>query len=101
VFGNGLHRPEPPRGSGAAAYGSQTPLGLSIWTSLGSPDLPFPQEALPDSAPLLSVWDTQQSPDYTRQRALDSDFVGKDVFAECLLSGTPQRLCRVLALGKM
>jgi hypothetical protein len=37
-----------------------------------------------------------------RQRALGSDFVGKDVFAECLLSGTRQRLCRVsgTALGK-
>jgi hypothetical protein len=27
----------------------------------------------------------------TRQRAFGNDFVGKDVFAECLLSGTRQR----------
>jgi hypothetical protein len=64
--------------------------------------------SLPDSGALPSVWDTRQSPDYTRQRALGKDFIGKDVFAECLLSGTRQRLCRVLkntrqreALGKM
>jgi hypothetical protein len=29
---------------------------------------------------------TRQSPDYTRQRALGSDFISKDVFAECLSS---------------
>jgi hypothetical protein len=39
----------------------------------------------------------------TRQRALGKIFVGKGFFAECLLSGTRQRLCRVpswLALSK-
>jgi hypothetical protein len=46
VFRNGLHRPGPPRGSGAATCGSQTPLGLSIRTGLGGPDLPFLQEGV-------------------------------------------------------
>jgi hypothetical protein len=38
----------------------------------------------------------------TRQSALGSEYSGKDVFAECLLSGTRQKLCRVSrkALGK-
>jgi hypothetical protein len=38
----------------------------------------------------------------TLQRALGSDYVGNDIFAECLLLGTRQRLCRVsgTALGK-
>jgi hypothetical protein len=38
----------------------------------------------------------------TGQSALGSEYSGKDVFAECLLSGTRQRLCRVSwkALGK-
>jgi hypothetical protein len=31
----------------------------------------------------------------TRQRVHDKKFVGKDLFAECFLSGTLQRLCRV------
>ena len=31
----------------------------------------------------------------TRQRPLGKKWVGKDVFAECLLSGTRQSLCRV------
>jgi hypothetical protein len=31
----------------------------------------------------------------TRQRALGSEYSGKDVFAECLLSGTRQRFCLV------
>ena len=31
----------------------------------------------------------------TRQRTLGKKLVGKDLFAECLLSGTRQRLCRV------
>jgi hypothetical protein len=38
--------------------------------------------SLLDLGHLPSVWDTRQSPDYTRQRALGSGFVGKDVFAE-------------------
>jgi hypothetical protein len=42
VLVNGLHRPGPPTGTGAAACGSQTPLGLSIRAGLGGPDLPFP-----------------------------------------------------------
>ena len=33
---------------------------------------------------------------YTRQRALSKQFIGKDLFAECTLSGTRQSLCRVL-----
>jgi len=37
----------------------------------------------------------------TRQRALGKKRVGKDVFAECLLSGTRQSLCRVPTLGKV
>jgi hypothetical protein len=36
---------------------------------------------------------------YTRQRALDSEYSGKDVFAECLLSGTRQRKVAVTAFG--
>jgi hypothetical protein len=38
----------------------------------------------------------------TRQRELGSEYSGKDVFAECLLSDARQRLCRVSgkALGK-
>jgi hypothetical protein len=32
----------------------------------------------------------------TRQSALGIDYSGKDVFAECLLSGTRQKLCPVL-----
>jgi len=32
---------------------------------------------------------------YTRQRALGKQLIGKDLFAECTLSGTRQRLCRV------
>ena len=32
---------------------------------------------------------------YTRQWALDKQFIGKDLFVECTLSGTRQRLCRV------
>jgi hypothetical protein len=35
-----------PQGSGAATCGSQTPLGLSIWTGLGDPDLSFPREGV-------------------------------------------------------
>jgi len=31
----------------------------------------------------------------TRQRTYGKKFNGKDLFAECLLSGTRQRLCRV------
>ena len=31
----------------------------------------------------------------TRQRALGKEFVGKEFFAECHLSGTRQSLCRV------
>jgi len=37
---------------------------------------------------------------HTRQRAHDKILVGKGVFAECFLSGTRQRLCRVPTLGK-
>jgi len=33
---------------------------------------------------------------YTRQRALGKQFIGKDLFDECTLSGTRQSLCRVL-----
>lgn len=33
---------------------------------------------------------------YTRQMALGKQFIGTDPFAECTLSGTRQRLCRVL-----
>ena len=51
--------------------------------------------ALPDSVNLPSARGTRQSPIYTRQRALGKKRVGKDVFAECLLSGTRQSLCRV------
>jgi hypothetical protein len=36
VLWNGLHGPGPSRGSGAATYESQTPLGLSIRTGLGT-----------------------------------------------------------------
>jgi len=32
---------------------------------------------------------------YTRQRALGKQFIGKDLFTECTLSDTRQRLCRV------
>jgi hypothetical protein len=46
--------------------------------------------SLPDSGSLPRVWDTRQSPNYTRQRALGSEYSGKDVFAECFLSGTRQ-----------
>jgi hypothetical protein len=38
--------PDPAGGSGAATHGSQTPVGLSIRTSLGGPDLLFPQEGV-------------------------------------------------------
>jgi len=37
---------------------------------------------------------------HTRQRAHGKILVGKEVFAECFLSGTQQRLCRVPTLGK-
>jgi hypothetical protein len=40
MLGNGLHRPGPPRGSGAATC--LTPLGLPIRSGLGGPELPFP-----------------------------------------------------------
>jgi hypothetical protein len=46
VLWNGLHRPGPPRGSGAATCVSQTPLGLSIRTGLGGLNLPFPREGV-------------------------------------------------------
>jgi hypothetical protein len=36
----------PPGGFGAAMCGNQTPLGLSIRTGLGGPDLPFPREGV-------------------------------------------------------
>ena len=37
----------------------------------------------------------------TRQRPLGKECVGKGIFAECLLSGTRQSLCRVPTLGKV
>ena len=37
---------------------------------------------------------------HTRQRAHGKILAGKEVFAECFLSGTRQRLCRVPTLGK-
>ena len=51
------------------------------------------------SLPSASGWNTLGkafTECYTRQRALDKQFIGKDLFAECTLSGTRQRLCRVL-----
>jgi hypothetical protein len=38
--------PDPQGGSDAATRGSQTPVGLSIWTGLGGPDLLFPREGV-------------------------------------------------------
>jgi len=37
---------------------------------------------------------------HTRQRAHVKILADKEVFAECFLSGTRQRLCRVPTLGK-
>jgi hypothetical protein len=37
---------------------------------------------------------------HTRQRAHDNILAGKGVFAECFLSDTRQRLCRVSTLDK-
>jgi hypothetical protein len=60
-------------------------------------------QSLPDSGALPSVPDTRQSPITlgkgfaecnTRQRALGSNFVGKDVFAECFLLATRQNINR-------
>jgi hypothetical protein len=54
------------------------------WTKVQYYWTAFFLSPLPELGALPSVWDTRQSPDYTRQKALGSDFVGKDVFAECL-----------------
>ena len=53
------------------------------------------ESTLPDTLTLPSACGTRQSPKYTRQRALDKELIGKEAFAECFLSDTRQRLCRV------
>ena len=58
--------------------------------------------SLPEALSLLSASATRQRPIYirqslcTRQRTLGKQLIGKDLFAECTLSGTRQCLCRVL-----
>ena len=51
------------------------------------------QYTLPEAAWTIYTWQSLSAKG-TRQRALGKQFIGKDLFAECTLSGTRQRLCR-------
>jgi hypothetical protein len=55
------------------------------------------EQSLPEAAYLSSAWALGKAfaECYTRQRALGKHFIGKDLFVECTLSETRQRLCRV------